>query len=465
MFRVLRIAALFFAAFLASCSGADSGDSTGEPVESPQPVIITDTNPAGDDPENLPRFDIKDVNQLKPYRPDSPYAAVLRDCALAPSVTDACTLETLPFITQSSPGFNREDILDRLLVSHDWMGQRFEQLLAEAPEDLITLFGSLTAISIGSTVRPSFYTTRTGAIQLDPGYLWLSTDEKANISIAEDFRSGYGAELQYWTFGALLQNGQLVSRWYSLTNRDERTLEDIRFPLYRLLYHELAHAVDYLPSASMPTLDQSLSPHEAVYSNEQYALSPRLYDDLALYSEVMFELAQVSFQGIGANELQKTYEPDYVGGEMANDGAMSYYAYNTRREDFATLFATTMMKLHFNMDYYIAFVDKPADEDNYSCAELIVGWGERNRLANPLVAPRARWVVESVYGAGSELLNSFKENVGHTQAMTPGIDWCTNRDSGMIQALAGLSRTKERKLLSHTDSMQQLNADRIGHKH
>ena len=370
---------------------------------------------------------------LSPYRADSPYAAVLHDCAILESAADACTLETLPFITQATPDFTREDILDRLLVTHDWMGERFEQLLAAAPEQMISLFGSLTSITIGSTVRPSNYWIVTGGIQLDPDYLWLSVSEKANISIDEDYRSDFGRELQFWNFGVHRIGNQAAESFYSLTSETERTLEDIKIPVYRLLYHELAHAVDYLPPASVPTLDISLSPLNALDDNRQYFLSPRLYDDQPLYSQLLYDLAQVRYRGEEAVESQTLLSPTDVGNNMAIDGAMKFYGYSSIREDFATLFAMAMMKQDFNVDYYVAFVNKPEDENDWVCADIKVGWGVKNRLADPLVSPRAKWSVESVYGSSASIDDFFTNDIGIPVPMTAGVDWCTNRDGASIE--------------------------------
>ena len=420
-----KAGSLLLACLVSACSGGGGGDA-----------------PSEDDPGNnegdagfVARADLKGTDQLYAYQSDSPYAAVLKDCALVERSADACTLETLPFITQATPDFTREDILDRLLVTHEWMGERFEQLLAEAPEDMVTLFGSLTSIAIGSTVRPSNYWGGTGGIQLDPENLWLTIDEKATVSIEEDYRSNYGKDLQFWSFGTLRRGNNPASYYYSLTNTTERSLDDIRVPVSRLLYHELAHAVDYLPSASVPTIDASLTPAAALEANQQYWLSPQLYLDLPLYSEELQSLAQVSYKGQQATIEQMNYSPALVGAFMSSDGAAKYYGYSTHREDFATLFATTMIKRDFDVDYYMAFVQKPEDEGNYECTDLTVGWGVRNRIADPTVQLRAKWVVESIYGFSTEIDELFTSGLGQQSAMTEGEDWCSNRDQ--LTSLAG----------------------------
>ncbi len=433
------------ALFLTGCGG--SGGDTPEPDD--------------DDSDVLARNDIRGVNGLFVYRPDSPYAAVIKECALVDSSDQACTLETLPFITQATPDFTKDDIMDRLLVTHEWMGERFETLLHDAPDSMIPLFGSLTSIVIGSTVRPSNYWTGTGGIQLDPATLWLSLEEKANISIAADYRSDFATDLIFQEMLSMRIGDNAAIDYFSLSDKEERNLKDIEIPVYRLLYHELSHAVDYLPTTSVATLDSSLVPARALDNNSQYFLSPQLHLDLPLYSQTLYDLGQVSFRGEAATEDQRSISATFAGLEMANDGAAEFYGYNTRREDLATLFTATMMKYDFGIDYFTAFVTKPTDSE-YSCEDLTVGWGVRNRLADALVASRARWVVESVYGSNPVMDNFFANGLGEAVPMVAGLDWCSNRDgstttialrkSGVdaFEAIAASRRQLEGELRTYT---------------
>lgn len=407
-----------------------------------QCILVSCGGSGGDTPNTiLQRVDVRDTGDLFPYREDSPYAPVLKSCALAETYESSCTLETLPFIIQSTPVFDRDDVMDRLLVTHDWMGERFEALLADAPDSLIPLFGSVTAISIGSTIRPSFYWSLNGAIRLDPAGMWLSTSEKSNVSTERDFRSDFGAELQYWGVGSYRRGDQAAYDFFSLTDESERTLEDIKLPNYALLYHELGHAVDYLPRESVPTLVSSMKTADALFENDHHFLSPGLTSVYPLVSDVLWSLAEVNFQGALASDDQKTFTSAYVGSEMSNDGAMQYYSYNSTREDFATLFEKIMMKREFGVDYHIAFVQQPADPERYLCSELTVGWGVKNRLADPWVLLRARYAVESVYGVQPEFDQYLQDNLGQQTPLQTGVGWCTSLNGEPNSATAIQARS------------------------
>ncbi len=452
---------------LSACggSGGSSGLPPGDDPDVSLPLPAVSAPPVIDG--IVQRQSVRDEGQLQAFRRNSPYANVLRSCALTNSASSACTLTTLPFIKQENTAFTRSDVMDRLLVTHEWMGERFEALLDAAPDNMLPLFGSITSISIGSTVRPSNYWTGTGAIQLDPDNLWLSVAEKASVSIEEDYRSGFGADLQFWSFGTLRNGNAPAINFFSLTDTTERTLDDIKLPMYRLLYHELAHAIDYLPDESVATLDATRTPNSALFRNRSFFLSERMVTDLPLYSDIMYRLGQVSFRGEDATEIQQFMTPSDVGAEMGNDGAMRYYGYSTTREDFATLFTMAMMKFSFGLDYYIGYVQKPVDESNYGCDELTVGWGSRNRLADPLVIPRVKWVFESIYGPSDEFDQFFASQVGQSEAMTPGVDWCTNRDAGPLpdSSLSGRSVLQTLSADARRAQFEQLEMERLQQLH
>jgi len=269
---------------IAGCTGDGAGD--------PEGTFPPNDNDPDASADELPRADIREEDRLRPYRADSPYASFLKQCALTKTQQDACELSQLPFIGQAG-AVTRDSIMDRLLVTHDWMGVRFEQVLQEAPDDLIQLFASLTSISIGSTVRPSYYWTVTGAIRLDPAGLWHTVYEKSTVATVEDFRSDYGKDLQFWALGSLRQNGQRVQNYYPLTDYQVRGFEDIKIPMFRLLYHELAHAVDFMSPGRLDSLSTAMRPYEAVQSVFPDWLAPRLQSSNPLFSGVLQRLAHL----------------------------------------------------------------------------------------------------------------------------------------------------------------------------
>jgi len=387
------------------------------------------------------RVDVVDIDGVYPYRPDGRHADVLADCALIEDFRDACPLSTLPFIVQENPTPAIGDVMDRVLVTHDWMGERFETLLESRSAELLPLFGSVTSIVIGSTVRPSNYWTGTGGIQLDPAGLWLTVEEKANVSIEEDFRAPFRRLLGFRDFWDIHVAGRSIFGRFGLEDRSERTLRDIELPTMSLMFHELAHAADFLPPGTSSLLDSELIPAAALEQLFTEWLSPSLDERLPLNSELLITLGQVRFRGETPTEEQSAVSGTVAGAEMAADGATHFYSYSTIREDFANLFETLQMKRLFDADVHLAYTVQPEDPENFSCADLQVEWGVLNRLGDPSVLERARDVTESIYGPDPTLDVFVAAQQGTEIPMEVGVDFCTNLSRAAPAAAATRSRT------------------------
>jgi len=413
---------------LISC-GSGGGD-TEEFTEGPG---ITNTPEQEITDSILPRNNVREIDELYAYRRDSEYADVISDCMLIEDWRDGCTLDTLPFIAQADDTVTVEDIMDRVVVTHDWMGERFEQFLNEAPNLMIDLFGSVTSVRIGSTIRPSSYWTGTGAISIDPLYLWQTVEEKQTVAVDEDYRAGFGNGLIFWERRSWRIDGYPARTFHSLEDYSTRTASELEFNLYALMYHELAHAYDVLPRPEIYRLNSSMNSADALWDIRDGRLSDALTNDSPLLSDTLKEIGRVKYHGDDATEAQRSMDAYFIGAEMANDGAARMYSYSSTREDFANLFETVMMKDRFNANQYLAVVTTPEDPNNYSCSELTVSWGTRNRLSDPLVNSRAQRVMFSMLG-GSQADDVLASIVAQVDDMTPGVDWCANRDEGLPAA-------------------------------
>ncbi len=423
------ILCIFLASALTACS---SRDGTPEEQNESDNTPTFGSN-SGDGQTQGPgistdEFAIRDVNLVYAYRRNSPYASVLKDCILINTVAQSCPLTTLPFIGDGVTQPTIDDIMDRVLVTHDWMGERFESVLRDAPDDLLKLFSSTTAVLMGSTVRPSYYWGLHGAIQLDPYYLWTTLDEKSSVSKQEDFRSDFGADLQFWFLSRTAQlSGDPLAPFYSLNDNSVRPPADVRLPLYRLLFHELTHATDFMPRNEIAGLNTSLSVFDAIDSVRNNWLTPRLTSQHPLTSDAMKNFAQVRYRGLDASPTQQLATAADVGALMANDGAIQFYSYSTENEDLAQLVEGVMMAHHYGAMINVGFTQKPLDQENYTCDDLGVAWGERNRLASPLVNVRARTAADLVVSLSPEIQAFLDNNLVVSESMQQDLAWCDNQ--------------------------------------
>ncbi|MFT5453464.1 MAG: hypothetical protein ACI9N9_002976, partial [Enterobacterales bacterium] len=204
---------------LSSCGG---GSSDGD-------------NPSvGNGPETNPDF-----NDLQPYLPNGPYAAQLKTCVSIVNTGDSCTLNQLPPIGLDNTTPTVDDILNHLVVSHMWMGDRMRDLLLMMPADMLLMLRSNTAIVIDADIRPAYFWVLTGAIYIDPATLWTTNEEKATIDPTEDFRSGFGDELQFKRLWRYIIGNEYAWTTDSLTGTEVRTNADNLVLTTWLFYHEL----------------------------------------------------------------------------------------------------------------------------------------------------------------------------------------------------------------------------------
>jgi len=408
-------------------SGAGGGVVAATPAGSVAQTATfeADENPEGSREESRPLIPTIEATA---WRPDSPWTDVIQRCVLVDSIEESCPLSTLPFIGTGDRDPTHAEILDRLLVTHDWMGQRFAELLDGAPDELVRLFGSTTAIVIGSHVRPSNYNSLHGAIQLDPALLWLTREEKRTVSAKEDYRAGFGADLQFMFFSRWAIGEARAWTFFDLTDDSERQLADIRLPTMQLLYHELAHANDFMPRDQLARLDPGDTVYQAIHEGDFEWLNQQLARDWPLTSDELKTLAAVRYRGEQPGDSQLSVQADYAGALMHGDAAARFYSYYTDAEDLATTFALAMMYRHHGVSLNIGYVVKPADLDNVTCDDLEVGWGVRNRLADPAVLTRSvRLLKRLAYTSDTALRRMVSDVQASPQVlMRAGESWCTN---------------------------------------
>ena len=376
---------------------------------------------------------------LRPAVTDSPYKASIVNCI---NVVDNkpvtnCKLTTLPFLGQKTSAPTKADILAQTVVSHPWMATRFSQLLDQMPSDIFLLFRGVTGVFIGANIRPSHYRSATGAIYLDPADLWLNAAERATISKEEDYRAGFVNGLVFRSTWRYVQGNKYAYKYYDLNDTvSSRSITDIVRPMARLLFHELAHANDFMPPAFVAQVNPQVTALDAIVDIQSSFISTSLKLQSPLNSQMQFDLGRVMFHGVTATNDQKRLSAEQVGLDFSIDGASDSYNYSSQYEDVAMLFEEVMMKYHYNIDRELAFTDAPP-ATNATCANLVVRWGVRNRIGNPLVKSRAQLIVNKVLGVADASV--YFAALPAPRSMTNGIDWCKNL-SGTFSNLDGASQ-------------------------
>ncbi|MBE7214881.1 hypothetical protein MK852_07210 [Shewanella benthica] len=376
-----------------------------------------------------PYFD-EPVARTFAYRENSSYKSALNSCVYSNQLLSPCTIEQLPLLGQTLSLSEKEKIMERVLVSHRWMGENFETFLdkMDPDSDFALLLQSVTAIVISYDIRPSFYWVVTGAIYLDPTDLWLLAEERDVINEAADFRSAFGNQLGFIMPWRYVKDNAYVSYSSPRELRTDRTMTLMAPDLSSLLFHELAHANDFFPSSiyhTIPVDDQTLLDHYNRRTSAGELISDRVTTLYPLLSDEMYSLADVSFRGETATATQQAYLPSDITGFFSDDNATDYYAYSTSREDTAMLFEEAMMSYRFGIMRDVGITDNP---DNATAASITVDWGQRGRIGEnspgSTVPQRAAFVINQILPAldGAQLIGNLPSPI----QMNQGQSWLDN---------------------------------------
>ena len=370
----------------------------------------------------FPRYSGNIVSEnMFAFKPNSDYKDAIERCVYTNQINRSCDFAELPLIGMENMNPTVNDIMDRVLVSHDWMGERFEEYLTNSVvgPDMLRLLRGVTAIVISYEVRPSFYWAVTGAIYLDADNFWVTPLERDTLNEIPDYRSGFGSDLSFimpWRY--VKDNDYYPAGRFPVAERLTRTFADVEADISWLMYHELGHANDFFPPSSWSQLSLNRSPLETINLASMSPDSDALDSTFPLRSDEMHALAQVNFGGNDATNEQQNITPENVVNYFTPDLATGFYNYYTTREDYATLFEKFMMKYRLDADSDIAIVARDNNPD------YLVTWGQRNRFNAPALQERVLFTVNRILPEIDARL--IQMSLPAPQSMRDNISWFDN---------------------------------------
>jgi hypothetical protein len=394
------------------------------------------------------------VSRVYAYRANGPFASALQRCVYAPDLQytgngkNLCPLSTLPFLHQTTGGQlpSIDQVMDRVVVSHDWQGEVFQQFLQtnDVSGDIRRLLNGVTAIVIGADVRPSFYYAVTGAIYLDADNFWLTPAQRDVINETPDFRSDFDKDLGYSGLWRYTRNSMNIFLPFAPNARISRSVGYLLDETAWLMYHELGHANDFLPTSVRGALNNTLNPWDNIGPRVTAAQLPSdgLTATTPLTSQANLALGRVKFQigpqpagtnvSVTYNGSTFTipyatltgYNPTQVGNFFSADRASDEYAYSSIREDLAMLFEEFMMFHNHGIRRDVAITDKITATSTGNT--VLVRWGQRGRAGEVAVRPRVQSVVSNlapwVIAANANAVNNLPAPI----AMRAGDSWNGN---------------------------------------
>lgn len=420
--------------------------TTGGRSDSDEVLVLVENVAQAPSASNPHVFSDMHVSRVHAYKAEGAYAGVLAACTYDPGLQwtgsgkNLCPLSTLPFLHQTTgDGLPTvAQIMDRVLVSHDWMGAAFENFLSGyASDDQKRLFNGVTAIVIGAHVRPSFYYSATGAIYLDADNFWLTAAQRDVIDEVPDYRSDYGSDLQFAALWRYTQSNQSIFYAFPATSRLSRPLGYLQQEAGWLLYHELAHASDFMPPARRASVNTAQSAWDNIAT--LYAAGQLPSDALTLayplQSAEMRALANVLYvsgpassgstliNGIPYSTLTG-YTATQVGGFFSADRASDVYNYSSTREDIAMLFEEFMQVRNHGFRRDVAITDPILATSTGST--LAVRWGQRGRVGDAALKPRVQQAVAALAPWVLTADPNAVTNLAAPLAMRSGDSWTGN---------------------------------------
>jgi hypothetical protein len=426
MKSAFRLAAttLSFSLLLAACGGGGGGTSSTSNGDSGGTLFS----------------DLKDLSEpVTPAVANGPQAAALADCVFNAARAQSCTLAQLPFIGASTSTVTVDDVMARVVTSRPWMAQRLRELLQTLPPDLLQMMKPVTAIVVGGKVRPSFYWLATGALYIDPQYLWTTPEELADVDKTPDYRTDFGQTLQFTTLWRYVKNNDYAYNGYSLNETDPRSIDDIKVHFAALIVHELAHAGDFAPPRLLANLPTDKPLLDALNQVADQRISTQLYRTNPLRSTTLKELGAVLFRGDRPTAQQQALTATDVSLEFSADRASDDYAYASQYEDAAMLAEEALMRVYYGVSRDIAVTPKPTRQDATG-ADYIVTWGTRGRIGQ-----------EGVKQAAAQVVAELMPNINLAPAilglpaptpMRAGVSWTDNL---VLDPLPATAATAERR--------------------
>ena len=389
--------------------------------------------------------------------PSNPYRDLLIPC-----VKNGCSLARLPFIGMMDPSSptTMDDLMNRVIVSHAWMGERFEQALMsmywddKARDVLLQMSRSLVAIVIGANVRPSYYRPDNSVVLIDP--FPLALPENANevdvIDQSPDFRLNFGSDLRFvgtWRYVKDDDYFFFLPLDFSLS-LDRRDLRDVAHYLAFLLFHEFAHANDHYPHNTISAISCTNNPERCAGTpkdnfnswananriSRDFGIGDDTGTDYRIHDRNMERYAAVRYLGSASTADQRRLSASVIGGRFENDVASHDYAYTNEFEDVAVLSETALLKYLFDADLDFAYIDKPSSgtvDDNTP-----VTWGVRGRIGSDGVKRRTQEFMRRILPG--VVPDSFFTDLGPPQPLDSACGWIDNLDLACSSAPDALRR-------------------------
>lgn len=359
--------------------------------------------------KNITFFD--DARTLKPYTVSSPYAEAMSECVYADDEEESCSLAKLPLLGISKNKITVNDILNRTMISHQFLGEAFKQTLMRMDPEILQMFGAVNSIVIADNINPSFFSMTSGAIYLSGLYFWRNSEEFEIVKKKKDIRAEYGSSLQFGSYDNYTRNSRSIGY---RAQKNVQTYAEIFFPLVKLLFHELTHANDFFPKSFYQNIepqDLKLTYRQIGYARYEESKLISQNQPSHLTSVKLLHLGEVLFHGESETVEDGLLKASDIAEEFEKEIATDFYSFSTTLDDLAMNAEESLMLYYFN--FYKIVVIHESLSSNVKTPEdydYPIVWGQKGRVLIPEIKERALYAVENIVGheVREKMENKFK---------------------------------------------------------
>jgi hypothetical protein len=260
------------------------------------------------------------------------------------------------------------------------------------------MFGSVNAIVISDKINPSFYYANSGAIYLSGTYFWRNANEYEIVSQSKDSREGAGLPMQFIFDHDYIKNGKSIS---SRAQQNFQSYDEMAIKTSRVLFHELTHANDFFPSSLYASDMENKTKSYSELASDHY--DKKLISSMNLpskpTSKKLSNIAQVLYFEKEAGQDVRSMLAEEVVEEFRKDVVTDEYSYSNHFEDLAMCAEESLMLYYYNIPRYVVVIKLPKSDfippENY-VYQII--WGEKSRVLESEIKPRAFYAVENALG-------------------------------------------------------------------
>ena len=379
MFFYLLLISLVFTACSKNESSVPNANVIQKVEEKPSEASTAEVEPnAPIDVQVEVQEPIEHPAQLMVFKPDSIYSQKLLNCSFPDTEEKSCIVKDLPLLGMNAQKISVNDILNRTLVTHQFLGEKFKQVLLKIPPDTLALFGAVNGIVISSEVTTNAYWARSGFIYLSARLFCRSKDECQTLSKENDSQ-----KLPVKFVNDYVHNQKSI--W-------DESIQDDQILLYKVaatLFHELAHANDYFEPSYVRSNDFAIekSYDELTFERMTVRQMVSLRIPARPKSTRLENLANIIYKNKEMTADDLSLSPQSIADEFLAENTNDLYSHINHEEDMARLVEEALMLTYFNIPRLIVFTDK---------SNSIV-YAEKRRVARPNLRTRVLFAIEKSF--------------------------------------------------------------------